>query len=244
MEIVMKLMSLLLVVAAIAASLLLWMQRDCLVERSAPEITQASVDNFAYRKPLIISTPTEQDSKTVLDAQTTPEFEANSTDNILPTATPVSLSETDCLVLSPVPESMLSMLTPKLESIGFINRALVQKAEYFEMLVYAGPFKTESAAKALYRRLLKKKINSRVEGLPDGRWRLVLKTFADKIEAKKWAASIARNEQISNIVVADNSPGGNSVQIVFAQLTTEENKRIRSLFSSGIAGATVFACRP
>ena len=172
------------------------------MERSAPEITQASVDNFAYRKPLIISTPTEQDSKTVLDAQTTPEFEANSTDNILPTATPVSLSETDCLVLSPVPESMLSMLTPKLESIGFINRALVQKAEYFEMLVYAGPFKTESAAKALYRRLLKKKINSRVEGLPDGRWRLVLKTFADKIEAKKWAASIARNEQISNIVVA------------------------------------------
>ena len=54
----MKILTPVLVIVACVAAAFLWMERDQTVARSVPELAQASVSNFAYRKPLIVQ-PTE-----------------------------------------------------------------------------------------------------------------------------------------------------------------------------------------
>ena len=228
--------------AAIASSIGLWFGQGQFVERTVPDRVQTTVTNFAYRKPLIVQSaehPTEQPFPQKAEKLTDTERQ----EFLTPMPEAVSIANAECLVLSPVSEKALGRIRPKLEELGFLNRVLIQPAEYFELLVYAGPFKTERSAQMMARKLEKKKIPPHVEELPDGRWRIVIGKFNDRKMAKDWATSLARDEQIGNIVVADRSPPGNVVQIVFSQLTEDENQRIRAAFSNNAAKASFFVCR-
>lgn len=241
----MKILTPVLVIVACVAAAFLWMERDQTVARSVPELAQASVSNFAYRKPLIVQ-PTEagaaeMTAPTVVEADKS-GVEPIGFDASVPVVPPVSVEDADCIVLSPIAEARLPDVRVRLEKTGFINRALIQPAEYFNLLVYAGPFKREKSARQLSRRLAEKDMKNYVRQTKDGRWRVELATFADKSEASRWAKTLAHEEQIENIVVSAQSSGHNNVQIVFAQLTPEENGRIRATFGS-TGNASFFVCR-
>lgn len=224
--------------------------RETMVVRTAPTSGEAVVTNFAFRKPLLADERADQAEETAekpqsmaqtsfLPPDVKPIFDSNADDG---TRSGESLDNLACLALAPLPAAEITALNPLLERYGWIDRVIMAPIVQAQYRVHAGPFKTGQALKRQQAALTEAGIRWSAEPTEQGT-RLYLGYFTDSAAAKAWAQHQAARLQIERMVVTNAAPQQDAYELVFTNLSTEENKLVRETFAPALPGVQVRACR-
>lgn len=236
--------------AAVLNGWLYFSDRETTVVRTAPAFGEAAVTNFAFRKPLLADERDEQTAEASAEPQSAaqpslippdvkPMFDSKADDS---THSGESLDNLACLALAPLPAAEMTRLNPLLERYGWIDRVIMTPFVQAQYRVHAGPFKTGQALKRQQAALTDAGIRWEAEVTAQGT-RLYLGYFTDSAAAKTWAQHQAARLQIDRMVVTNVPPPQDEYELVFTNLSTEENKLVRETFAPALPGVQTRACR-
>lgn len=237
--------------AAVAIWGVLWLNQDVEVKRTIPSETLTSASNFAFRRPLIVnpsqvlpeSPSVHPEAEPVTATEMDPPTAAQASASVSATAgAPMRIEDAPCLVLAPVAESALSALNPLLRDAGLLERIIIQPYELESLVVYAGPYTSETAAKRAQRNFARTVTQSVIRSRASGDYIVELARFSHRQEAQRWAEETARTLQAHNIAVGNTGTSEGKVQIVFPNLSADENTLVRRAFSRAAEGAQLLAC--
>lgn len=259
-------------IAAAAVWGLLWLHQDETAARTVPSEAQAAAGNFAFRRPLIVDPSQVLPEAPAPEAQAQGEAGAPASASAPASAgadaaadvsspagapaapapwpsaaapMPMRIEDSPCLVLAPVAEKSLRAVNPLLRDAGLVERVIIQPYEKQSLVVYAGPYKTEAAAKRTQRAFAKANVEGGVKPSAAGSGFIVeLASFTDRLEAQRWAEETARTLQAHDIAVADTGASRGKVQLVFPNLSPDENALVRRVFGRAVEGAALSACQP
>lgn len=229
--------------AAIVLSALLFMKSQEAPVRTLPETGSGVVEAVSVPRalPAAVEPAAAPAPATAAPAESpqpprTVRFEEAAVQSLPP-------EEAVCLRFGPVAESRLTRLRGRLERTGQLDRMLIEPADITERVVFAGPYgsqtKARSALEAFRRGGLE---GGAVEAHGEGAWIVTFACTKSRPTAERWAREAAAAFSLTNVVVEERGRRRAMVNLVFPNLSTEENARIRTAL--GTAEGGVFAACP
>lgn len=236
------------ILAFIAAGLaaLLVMNREEMVMRTVPVSANAAVDGFTLAKPIVIAVPerahgeeppVKEKEARELNPRTIPLF--ISAESKLPKP-----EDAICLRFGPIPEKNLKKLRTSIERIGWMDRVQIKAVDLAERIVYAGPYSTEvKAAKALEKLVQEGLQNGKLFALDGKGWGIEIARTPERLQAENWAREAASAWSLKNVIVMERNPRKGYVELVFPNISQDENKHLIKTFK-GREGGKFSACQP
>lgn len=242
----MKWLAIILAVVAAGFAAMLAMNREKPVERTVPASAVASVEGITLAEPTAVTAPQASPIETVpvgksdeaLSAlKVFPDFSREKGDLPQP-------EDADCLIFGPIPEKSLKNLRSAIEGIGWTDRMQIGAADLAERVVYAGPYSTQTkAGKALEKLAGEGLRNGKLFELPAGGWGIEIARTPHKRQAENWAREAANAWALKNVVVSERNSRKGYVELVFPNLSQNENKLLMKTLK-GREGGKFTACRP
>lgn len=220
------------------------------VGRNIPAFGEAAAGNFAFRKPLAAQAPSLDAPAEAVSLPAAGEPPAPMPD-VMPIFDEADegrsqdaepLSDLACLSIAPVPQKEISLFRPLLERQGWLDRVIIQPFASVRYQVHAGPFDNGRTLKRVQQSLAEAGIPASLEPTAKGS-RLYLGYFTDRAAAKNWAQAQAALLQIGRMSVTSMTPNADDCELVFTNLTADENKLVRDAFAPALPGARVRPCR-
>lgn len=152
------------------------------------------------------------------------------------------LEEAVCLRFGPVSETRLSRLRGRIERTGQLDRMLIEPADTAERVVFSGPYGSQAKARAALDALRRAGLDGGVvEAHGEGAWIVTFAHTKSRPLAERWAREAAMAFSLTNVVVEERGRRRAMVNLVFPNLSAEENARIRTALG-GAEGGAFAAC--
>lgn len=242
----MRVLAVILVFVAAVLTALLVMNSDEKVLRTVPASSNAAVDGVTLAKPVTVAVPesvqAEGSSGTDKEAgelisRAIPLFET--AESKLPPP-----EDAVCLRFGPILEKNLKKLRNSLERIGWMDRVQIKSADLAERIVYAGPYSTEAkAAKALEKLVQEGLRKGKLFALDEKGWGIEIARTPERLQAENWAREATNAWALKNVIVMEHNPREGYVELVFPNISQDENKLLIKTFK-GREGGKFSACQP
>lgn len=155
-----------------------------------------------------------------------------------PAAQPIALEEAVCLRFGPVAESRLTRLRGRIERTGQLDRMLIEPADTAERVVFAGPYGSQAKARSALESFQRDGLEGgAVEAHGEGAWIVTFARTKSRPMAERWAREAAAAFSLTNVVVEERGRRRAMVNLVFPNLSVEENARIRTALGAAEGGA-------
>ena len=143
-----------------------------------------------------------------------------------------------------VPEKNRKKLRTSIERIGWMDRVQIKAVDLAERIVYAGPYSTEvKAAKALEKLVQEGLQNGKLFALDGKGWGIEIARTPERLQAENWAREAASAWSLKNVIVMERNPRKGYVELVFPNISQDENKLLIKTFK-GREGGKFSACQP
>ena len=232
--------------AAIVLSALLFMKSQEAPVRTLPETGSGVVEAVSVPRALPAAVepaavPAPEKAETAAPAGSpqpprTVRFEDAAVQSLPP-------EEAVCLRFGPVAESRLTRLRGRIERTGQLDRMLIEPADTTERVVFAGPYGSQTKARSALEAFRRGGLDGgAVEAHGEGAWIVTFARTKSRPLAERWAREAAAAFSLTNVVVEERGRRRAMVNLVFPNLSAEENARIRTAL--GAAEGGVFAACP